>query len=242
MKYYVGCILSVILTSVYLGLLILKFFFIMITSQVLWCVFHMYIKQHIDMVLMVIHILWSWILSWLFISHEYSLWQAMGTNIYYLGPLSFAYFLKTFNLADNFFSSDCHIVFIFHMNIPFDKIFLLVLNLLNLTFKKNIIHSKIIQNGAFILHMSIFCDNLDLHVYTGIKVFVLVSLAIFGIGHNQWHLCFTNISCIALKLIKWSCKIVILDILLMTIKIHPVSTMHCPLFCLYLISYNFLPF
>ena len=30
---------------------------------------------------------------------------------------------------------------------------------------------------------------------TGIKVFVLVILAIFGIGHYHGHLCFTNTSC-----------------------------------------------
>ena len=51
------------------------------------------------------------------------------------------------------------------MNIPSDKIFLLVLNLLTFTFdiilsqKKSIIHIKIINIRASILHMSISYDN-----------------------------------------------------------------------------------
>ena len=50
------------------------------------------------------------------------------------------------------------------MNIPSDKIFLLVLNLLTFTFdiilsKKSIIHIKIINIKASILHVSISCDN-----------------------------------------------------------------------------------
>mgnify|MGYP003683671203 CR=1 FL=1 len=40
---------------------------------------------------------------------------------------------------------------------------------------------------AFILHMSIFP--------TGIKIFVLVTLTVFGIGHYRGHLCFKNTSC-----------------------------------------------
>ena len=49
------------------------------------------------------------------------------------------------------------------------------------------IHSKIIKTTAFILHMSISWDKIF-----GIKVFFLVILAIFGIGHYRGHLCFTN--------------------------------------------------
>ena len=70
--------------------------------------------------------------------------------------------------------------------------FLLALNLLTFTFdislkKINMIHNKMINIRAFILHMIIFC--------TVIKVFVHVTLAIFGIGHYWEHLCFTNTSC-----------------------------------------------
>ena len=51
---------------------------------------------------------------------------------------------------------------------------------------------------ALIFHMSIPCDKTFpwvLNLPTGIKIFVLVDLAIFGIGHYRGHYCFTNTSC-----------------------------------------------
>ena len=84
-------------------------------------------------------------------------------------PWHLIYFLKTFNHANNFSTVSAR-VFIFHMNIlfvgikPFD---------LDFFWKKNtIIHNKMINIRAFILHVSISCDK--------IKVFVLVTLVIFG--------------------------------------------------------------
>ena len=43
---------------------------------------------------------------------------------------------------------------------------------------------------ALLYHMSNSSDN------TCIKIFVLVTLAIFGIGHYQGYLCFTNTCCL----------------------------------------------
>mgnify|MGYP003691665719 CR=1 FL=1 len=74
--------------------------------------------------------------------------SAMHTNIFLAYDLdigvNFDLFFINFNLANNFSAVSAR-VFIFHMNIPCDKIFLLVLNHLTLTFaiflkkKKNVI-------------------------------------------------------------------------------------------------------
>ena len=90
---------------------------------------------------------------------------------------------------------------IIHMSIPCEKTFrwlhvslfwtlwpwpwslthsLKILNLL-ITFEQWVLR-------AFILHMNIANP-------TCIKIFVLVTYAIFGIGHYRGHLCFTNTSC-----------------------------------------------
>ena len=81
--------------------------------------------------------------------------------------LEFYLFFENFDLG-NFFSTVSARVFIFHMNIPCNKMFLLVLKLLILTFDIfliNIIHNKMIINRVSILHMSNSCD----------KIFLLVS-------------------------------------------------------------------
>ena len=45
--------------------------------------------------------------------------------------------------------------------------------------------------GFHIAHENFFWQDLP----TGIKIFVLVTSTIFGIGHYRGHLCFTNTSC-----------------------------------------------
>ena len=55
-------------------------------------------------------------------------------------------------------------------------------------------------SGAFVFHKHIFHIAHE-HFFwqdlpTGIKIFVLVTLTIFGIGHYRGHLCFTNTSCL----------------------------------------------
>ena len=111
-------------------------------------------------------------------------------------PWRLAYFVKTWTFLITFQQR----VFIFHLNISCGKIFLLLLDLLTMTFhiekKTPIIHNKIIDIRAFILHMSIFLWQ-DLP--TCIKVFVLVTLAIFGIDHNRGYLWFTNTSCLMFR-------------------------------------------
>ena len=132
------------------------------------------------------------------ISHEYSLWQGLsvGTNILTLWswPWSLACFVN-FYLA-----SICNLLIIsewksfrLHMYIPCEKLFLLVLKILPLTFdiflrEMNVIHNKKkINIRAFILHMSIYCDR--------IMVLVHVNLAILGIGIYRGYLCVKNTSC-----------------------------------------------
>ena len=58
-------------------------------------------------------------------------------------------------------------------------------------FKLNNQFSKV-SARVLIYHMSISCD---LSTATCIKKFVLVKLAIFGIGHYWGHLCFRNTTC-----------------------------------------------
>ena len=83
---------------------------------------------------------------------------------------------------------------IFYMRIPCDKTFPLVT--LTLEFDPFLFKLepclKLLncECRALLYHMSNSSDN------TGIKIFVLVTFAIFGIGHYQGYLCFTNTSCL----------------------------------------------
>ena len=56
----------------------------------------------------------------------------------------------------------------------------------------------IVSTRALIFHMSISSNRTFLwhDLSPGIKIFVLVTWAISGIGHYRWHLRFTNTSCL----------------------------------------------
>ena len=99
------------------------------------------------------------------------MWQdlSLGTNIFYPVTLNLEldlfleHWYSTWQdpyVHTNIFSTVSAGVFIFHMNIPCDKIFLLVLNLLTLTFvifSKD--HNKILNIRASLLHISIPSDT-----------------------------------------------------------------------------------
>ena len=89
----------------------------------------------------------------------------------------------------------------FHMNIPCDRIFFLLLNLFTLTF-------DLFLNKIDIGHQSfhIACEHfLGQDLSTGFNISVMFILAIFGISNYHGlhglhgHLCFTNTFCLALK-------------------------------------------
>ena len=107
----------------------------------------------------------------------------MEAQIYHI-----VYFCENFNLSKNARA------FIFHMNIPFENIFLLILNLLTLTYifnKINIYNNKIINIRAFIMHMSISCDKIFLLISRYLSLWPSVSLEfaiIGGICASQTHL------------------------------------------------------
>ena len=117
----------------------------------------------------IVLILWSWVWS--------------------LEKLNLLYYYWTVNVG----------VLIFHMNVPYDKVFLLVLNLLTLTFDlfkkkklKLVITSKyIIDIIFFILHMIISCDKVFLLVsrYSSLWPWPSLELALIGgICVSQTHL------------------------------------------------------
>ena len=100
-------------------------------------------------------------------------------GILILSCLSFCS-LWNFNLANNFWTVSARAL-IFQMNIPCDKTFLWVPLSFNISFH--------------IAHEHFLWQDLP----TGIKIIVLVTLTIFGIGHYRGHLCFTNTSCLTLE-------------------------------------------
>ena len=109
--------------------------------------------------------------------------------------LEFDPFFENINPANNFWTSSARAL-IFHNNTPCYEIFLLVLNLLTLSsdqFKKKIGHNCLkIRYYSFHIAHSHF---LWLDLSTGIKIFVLVILALVGNGHYRGH-CVSQTSCL----------------------------------------------
>ena len=91
-------------------------------------------------------------------------------------------------LANNFWIVSGRAL-IFHMNIPCDEIFLLILNLLTLTFdqfkKKNDIGHNFLR--ASILHMVISCDKIFLLVTKYLSLWFWPSLELTIIGGIVFH-------------------------------------------------------
>ena len=126
----------------------------------------------------------------------------MSTNIFYHVTLTLEFDLlpKNIDLIDNFSTVSAR-VFIFNMEISCDKIVLLVLNLWTLTFenflKLTLVITSKINIRALSLHMSISWNKIFLPVY--IKIFVLVTLTISGIGNHR-GICVSQTCCFILEL------------------------------------------
>ena len=136
----------------------------------------------------------------------------MGITLFDPVTLSFEFYLyfEDFNL-DNIFWIVRARIFIFHMYIPCDKIFLLVFNLLILTIDLYLFKKKHIGHNFLIMNIRVFI-NAHAHflwqdLATAIKIFVLVTLAVFGLGNYWGHLCFTNTSCfVPMSATLYRCK------------------------------------
>ena len=97
-------------------------------------------------------------------------------------------FFYNFNLAYNFSTVSARALIV-HMNIPCDNTFPWI--------------SLFFPLWPWPWSLTHFWKILELSYEhflwqdfpTGIKIFVLVTLTIFGIGHYRGHLCFTNTSC-----------------------------------------------
>ena len=106
---------------------------------------------------------------------------------------SWPWSLENLNLLYYFWTVNVGVL-IFHMNVPYDKVFLLVLNLLTLTFDllkkklKLVITSKyIIDIIFFILHMIISCDKVFLLVSRYLSLWPWPSLELALIGAFVFH-------------------------------------------------------
>ena len=134
-----------------------------------------------------------WCFTWIFSV----IWHFRWYHYFLLCYLDLDPFFENFNLANNFWTVSAR-AFIFLMNIPCDKIFLLVLNHIALTFdlffKKKL--TLVITSKKLILELS-YCTwafhlTRSSYLYQDI---CFVTVNIFGIGHYRGHLCFTNTSC-----------------------------------------------